>query len=316
MDFVSIAIAAGLTVAPTEPNPASTPASAAVSEPEPDDVPIGVRWKLVGELGTFGVVSHRLQQSRDGTNFDLRRDGNQDTMFFFGRISTELELDDHHEIVLLYQPLRLQTETVLNEDLTADGTTFAAGTGVDVFYGFDFYRASYLYDILEDPDDEVAFGGGLQFRNARSSYISKDGTQSVVNTNFGPVPTLKFRGRHTLERANFWYGAEVDGFYANLPFLNGGKDPVEGLIVDASLRAGFTVLERVKPFVNFRYLGGGAVGGSDSEGPGDGFNRNWLHTMAGTLGAEVTFGVVASDREARNREIAARKARRRARRGR
>ncbi len=74
--------------------------------------------------------------------------------------------------------------------------------------------------------------------------------------------------------------------------------------MDASLRAGFTV------FVNVRDLGGGAVGGSDDEGPGDGFNRNWLHTMAGTLGAEVTFGVVASDREARNREIADQKARR------
>lgn len=44
--------------------------------------------------------------------------------------------------------------------------------------------------------------------------------------------------------------------------------------------------------------------------------RNWLHTMSGTLGAEVTFGVVASDREARSREISARKARRRARRDR
>lgn len=320
MDAVTIAIAAGLAAAPADADTASdppvVPAAAVVNETAPEDVPIGVRWKLVGELGTFGVVSHGLQQSRDSTYFDLRRDGNQDTMFFFGRISTELELDDHHEIVLLYQPIRLRTETVLNEDLVADGTTFAAGTGIDVFYGFDFYRASYLYDFLTDPDDEVAIGGGLQFRNARSSYVSKDGTQSVVNTGFGPVPTLKFRGRHTLDRANFWYGAEVDGFYANLPFINGGDDPVEGLIVDASLRAGFTVFDRVKPFVNFRYLGGGAVGGSDSEGPGDGFNRNWLHTLSGTLGAEVTFGVVASDREARDREVAARKSRRRARRGR
>lgn len=301
----------------------STDAASEVSgdaKGEDDDVPIGVRWKLAGELGTIGVLSHELQLSQNSTYFDLRRDGKQDTMFLFGRISTELEIDDHHQIVLLYQPLRLRTETVLTDELVADGTTFATGTGIDVFYGFDFYRASYMYDFFTDPDDEVAIGGGLQFRNARISYVSKDGAQSVVRTDFGPVPTIKFRARHSLDHVNFWYGTEIDGFYANLPFINGGDDPVEGLIVDANLRAGFSLGGWVKPYVNLRYLGGGAKGSnSDNTGPGDGFNRNWLHTMAASLGAEITIGVVERDRKARDRQLAenkaARKARRKARRG-
>ena len=134
-------------------------------------------------------------------------------------------------------------------------------------------------------------------------------------TNFGPVPTIKFRARHGLNRVNFWYGTEIDGFYANLPFINGGNDPVEGLIIDASVRAGFTVADRVKPYANLRYIGGGATGGdSDSEGPGDGYNRNWLHTMVFSVGAEVTLGVVGRDRFARDRAVAARKAQRRSRR--
>ncbi len=318
MIAASLGLAAGwLALAPaTSPDFSQPePHESLVTTPAPAKAPIGVRWKLAGELGTIGVLSHRLQLSRNSTYFDLRRDGNQDTMFLFGRISTELEVDDHHEIVLLYQPLRLRTETVLTTPLLADGTTFAPGTGLDVFYGFDFYRASYMYDFFTDYDDEVAIGGGIQFRNARTSYVSKDGTQTVVNTNFGPVPTIKFRARHGLDRVNFWYGTEIDGFYANLPFLNGGNDPVEGLIIDANVRAGFTVMDRIKPYANVRYLGGGATGSdSDSTGPGDGYNRNWLHTLAVSLGAEVTFGVVARDRDARDREVAARKARRRHRR--
>jgi hypothetical protein len=107
--------------------------------------PIAVRLKLGGELGALGVAYHSLQFGSNGTRFDLRRDGRQDTMFFFGRISTELEIDDHHEIILLYQPLRLRTQTVLERDLVADDETFAAGSGVDLFYGFDFYRISYAY---------------------------------------------------------------------------------------------------------------------------------------------------------------------------
>ncbi len=277
--------------------------------------PIAVRLKLGGELGALGVAYHSLQFGSNGTRFDLRRDGRQDTMFFFARISTELEIDDHHEIILLYQPLRLRTQTVLESDLVADDETFAAGSGVDLFYGFDFYRISYAYDFLTDLDDEVAIGFSMQFRNFRSSYVSTDGEQAVVNTNFGPVPAFKFRGRHQLTRANFWYGAEVDGFYANLPFINGGDDPVEGLIVDASLRAGVTVAKIVKPFFNVRYLGGGAKGtSSDEVGGGDGFTRNWLHIVAVSLGVEVAIPVTKRDREARDREVAARKAKRKAKR--
>jgi hypothetical protein len=277
--------------------------------------PIAVRLKLNGELGALGVVHHTLQFGSNGTRFDLRRDGRQDTMFLFGRLTAELEVDDHHQIILLYQPLRLETQTVLERDLVADDVTFPAGTGVDLFYGFDFYRISYAYDFLTDLGDEVAIGFSMQFRNFRSSYVSADGEQSVVNTNFGPVPAIKFRGRHQLKRANFWYGTEIDGFYANLPFINGGEDPVEGLIVDASLRAGVTVANIVKPFLNVRYLGGGAKGtDSDKVGGGDGFTRNWLHTLAVSLGAEVAIPLNGRDRAARDRVIEARRARRKARR--
>jgi hypothetical protein len=277
--------------------------------------PIGFRIKAIGELGGVGVLSHHLQLDRDGTYFDLRRDGREDTMFLFGRLSLELEIDDHHQVVLLFQPLRLRTETVLEDDLVADDTTFAAGSGLDIFYGFDFYRVSYAYDFFTDPGDEVSLGLSLQFRNFRSSYVSKDGTQSVVNTNFGPVPAIKFRGRHELDTANFWYGAEVDGFYANIPFINGGEDPVEGLILDASLRAGVTLAGVVKPFVNLRYLGGGARGtNTDKVGYGDGYSSNWLHTLAITAGTELAIPVIAGDRQARDREIRERKARRRAKR--
>ena len=84
----------------------------------------------------------------------------------------------------------------------------------------------------------------MQFRNFRSSYVSTDGEQAVVNTNFGPVPAFKFRGRHQLKRANFWYGAEVDGFYANLmrravEFFNGGESPVS----EAEMLSTVAVLE-------------------------------------------------------------------------
>ncbi|NVB43359.1 hypothetical protein G6O69_36375 [Pseudenhygromyxa sp. WMMC2535] len=296
----------------SSPQPsASAPATTARAR-----APIAVRAKLLAELGALGVAYHTLQFSKQGTNFDLRRDGRQDTMFLTGRVSAELEIDDHHEIVFLFAPIRLRTQTVLQDELVADDVTFAADTGIELFYGFDFYRLSYAYDFFTDPGDELALGFSLQFRNFRSSYVSTDGEQAVTNTNFGPVPAIKLRGRHELDHANFWYGGEIDGFYANIPYINGGDDPVEGLIIDASLRAGVTVAGIIKPFLNLRYLGGGARGTSSDKVGGDGYTSNWLHTVGASLGLELAIPIVAGDRKARDAELAERKAARKARRGR
>jgi len=277
--------------------------------------PISVRLKTLGELGSLNVLAHSLQLGKNGTELDLQRDGRQDTMFFFRRLSAELEIDDHHQIILLYQPISFNTQTVLMEDLVADDVTFPAMSGLSIFYGFDIYRLSYAYDFFTDPEQELAVGFSMQVRNFRQSYVSSDGEHSVTNTNIGAVPIIKVRGRHQLKRANFWYGGELDGFYANIPYINGGDDPVEGLIVDASLRAGVTIAKVVRPFANLRYIGGGGKGtSSDKVGFGDGYSSNWLHTIAFSLGAEVTIPAVVGDRKARDREIAARKARRKARR--
>lgn len=44
------------------------------------------------------------------------------------------------------------------------------------------------------------------------------------------------------------------------------------------------IQEPITAFLNLRYLGGGAVGTSDDEGPGDGYVRNWLHFTTVSVG--------------------------------
>ena len=82
---------------------------------------------------------------------------------------------------------------------------------------------------------------------------------------------------------------EADGIYAPVSYLNGSDNEIVGAILDASFRAG-TRVRRGDLFVNVRYLGGGAVGtGTDDIGPGDGYVKNWLHFLIGTLGFVYTF---------------------------
>jgi hypothetical protein len=253
--------------------------------------PRGPVVRLIGELGFLAPLAHTIQFSKDGTRFDYVDEGGQDNLFFAARLSAELLLARRHAIILLYQPLNLQSEVLLGRDVLVDGQLFPADTGVRLRYGFDFYRVSYLYDFFGDnPRLEVSIGGSLQIRNATIDFRASDGSALRTRRDIGPVPALKARARYAFLCGAF-LGLEVDGMYAPVKYLNARGSDVVGAIIDLSLRAGFAVTPRLDAFLNLRYLGGGAEGtGSRSKGPGDGFTANWLHFLTVTLGFQWSLG--------------------------
>ena len=249
-----------------------------------------LRSKLTAEFGFLDPLAHRIQFGKGGTEFDYVRNGGQDVLFPFMRFSVEGTWKRRHSLVLLYQPLDIRTAETLRDDLQVDNVRFPAGTAVNLRYGFDFYRISYLYNLISCREqDELSIGVSLQVRNAIIDFTSADGQLRRSNRDVGPVPALKSRGRwHVSERA--WLGYEADGMYAPVKYINGGKSDVVGAILDLSLRGGYNVAGPLDLFVNVRYLGGGAKGTSKSDaerGPGDGYTSNWLHFLTTSVGAEV-----------------------------
>ncbi|MBN1947863.1 MAG: hypothetical protein JW797_19510 [Bradymonadales bacterium] len=237
----------------------------------------------VWELGFLGVLDHRVQFSKDGTYFDYDDEGGQDVLFFVQRLSLELRVARRHEVILLYQPLELVTTALLERNVRVDGLVFPEGTPMSLRYSFPFYRASYLYHVLDEPRAQVSVGGSMQIRNAAIEFQSLDGELYRSNGGIGPVPLLKVRGRYQVAD-RIWLGTEIDGIYAPVSYLNGSDNEVEGALLDASIRAGLRLSESADAFVNLRYLGGGATGTSDPDGPGDGYTRNWLHFLTLTVG--------------------------------
>ena len=70
--------------------------------------------------------------------------------------------------------------------------------------------------------------------------------------------------------------------------INGDDNEVLGALLDASLRAGIHAQKGMDPFINLRYLGGGAEGITDDPDPGkDGHTKNWIHTLSVTLGIRL-----------------------------
>ncbi|MBL8683131.1 MAG: hypothetical protein JNK05_28445 [Myxococcales bacterium] len=278
--------------APAAPSSAARPVEA--TEARAADAPFELNptsrfWAVRAsvELGTVGVLYHIIQLSQTGSTIDYVREGGQGNLSLFARVSAELELARRHNFVFLYQPIDLRTQVRLSRDLLINNVTFPRGSGLDTRYGFDFYRFSYTFDFFTDPRHELSVGLTLQIRNAVISFTGTDGANRVLNSNVGLVPALKARGRYTF-RSGVFLGFEADGIYANMPGLNGSDIPVEGLIVDGSLRAGLRLWGPTEVFVNLRYLGGGSRGvGRDPIAPSDGYVNNWFHTMAVSLGANV-----------------------------
>lgn len=239
------------------------------------------------ELGFVSVLGHSIQFSKNNSTIDYVKEGGQDNLFNLAKLSLDLELDPHHKVTFLYQPLTLSSRAVIERDVTIDNVSFPSGTPMTFLYDFPFFRGSYLYDFDPDPKQELAAGVSLQLRDAVIEFASLNGDKFVSNRNVGPVPILKFRSKHYFDE-KFWWGSEVDGFYAPISLLNGSTTDVIGSILDANLRAGWDINDKNAAFINLRYIGGGAVGTSNSpKAQGDGFNENWLHTVGLTLGVRT-----------------------------
>jgi len=268
---------------PAEPSPSSdTPSS---SHSAPRFRPIELRASA--ELGYLASLSHHIRFGQDGTDFDYVGEGGQDTLFAVSRLSVDVSFHQRHTLVFMYQPLRLDTRVVLERDVTVYDQTYAAGTPMALRYDFPFYRASYLYNFARKPGRELELGLSLQLRNATIEFATLSGEALTSNRNVGPVPILKARWTEPFSHG-LWMGAEADGFYAPISYLNGSDNEVIGAILDASVRGGISLPMRSRAFVNVRYLGGGSVGTSTGDDvQGDGFVENWLHFLTVTLGVSI-----------------------------
>ena len=246
------------------------------------------------EVGFFGFFYHKIQFGESGTYFNYVKDGGQGVWFPFRRLSGEILLGSRHRLVFLVQPIDIRTEVLVPASgLLVDGADFDPGSPIELRYGFDFYRLSYLYDFFKDPKNELAVGASLQIRDAVITFSGEDNSNDDLlreEGDIGPVPALKFRAKYYLN--NFvWLGTEIDGIYAAGRGVTGSTEvstDFVGAIIDASLRAGFTPRPPVDVFLNLRYLAGGAEGtGTDDPGPGDGYVKNWLHAFSVSLGVTV-----------------------------
>ena len=251
------------------------------------------QFQLNYENGFIKVLSHTIQIGSGTTNFDYVKQGGQEILFPFQRFSVDLTLFRRHAFSFLYQPLTIETETRLRQPITIDDTTFdpAVTQGLFLKYGFPFWRASYMFNILNSQRALLGVGISLQLRNASIIFKGTEGPALTVSQNLGPVPILKLKARYNFT-PGFYVATEIDGFYASSRLFNGADFEFEGSILDASLRLGFQLNDPLSAFVNVRILGGSAKGTSnyDTDFWSESIEKatqNYLSTLILSLGFSV-----------------------------
>jgi len=239
------------------------------------------------EIGSLAVLGNRIQLGQAGTDFDYVADGGQDNLFTYQRFEINFRKNERHSFLFLYPPLDLRTTEEASTDLQFDVVEFPLGTPMEYRYGFDFTRATYIYDVIEDSNREISFGVGLQIRNATLDFRSADGLLADSNRDIGPVPLLCSRGYFPIDQQR-WWAYDISGAYAPIKYLNGDVSDVVGALLDTSIRSGFHFSRGVDVFLNLRYVGGGAEGTEANPIDGkDGFVANWVHFLAFSIGTTV-----------------------------
>lgn len=244
------------------------------------------------EQGFLDVLSHTIKIGDTGTLFNYVTQGGQDILFPTERIQVGAVINKRHRVTFLYQPFEINTVVPFEDEVKIDNTTFD-DTSMELKYSFPFWRVSYGYDILKEPDLTLAIGGALQIRNASIVFKEVNGDEVAVSQNVGPVPALYLYARwETPYDINLT--ADITGLYASSAIINGADFEFEGSILDASLRAGYNLKNNMEIYANFRFLGGTSKGTSAYDGSNwsvassDGrYGQNNLATFSTTIGFTI-----------------------------
>ncbi len=294
MVLALIAAAAAAAPAVAGPTAATQLADAADSEAHPA---ISVQPSI--ELGFVDVPHNVIQYGKGTDSFNFVTKGGQEILFPYSRFRIDIGLGERqrHFVGLLYQPLTFETVTQFEKTLTIDTETFDEGQVVDLVYGFDFWRGTYEYRIVDGERWRVDAGASLQLRNASIRFKAQEGDELVVSQGTGPVPALRAQARYTTD-SRFWMEAEADGFYASNAFINGAEYPFTGWIWDAALSAGAPITRYAETYLSLRTIGGGAEGTAtdaretwtESRAGGDErYTKNELTTVAVSVGVRLLF---------------------------
>lgn len=193
----------------------------------------GAAWQLRNDFAVPGDTGTRL-------SIDEAAGG----PFLAVRGTLWYDLSERTSLRLLAAPLRTKATLTPDAPVEFNGTTFSAGTPLDVDYVFDSYRLSWVYRFRHSGP--VSFRAGITAKVRDAKIELAQAGVSSAKTNTGFVPLLYGGVRWQLTDA-LALDLEADALAAS-----------QGRAEDVALRLEAKVSPKVDLFLGARTLEGGA----------------------------------------------------------
>ncbi|HSM51938.1 MAG TPA: hypothetical protein VLA75_11115 [Thermoanaerobaculia bacterium] len=198
-------------------------------------------WRLDVELGPAWQTRNDFAvPGEGGTRLDLGDTGAVPA----ARVTLTRDLGERWSLRLLAAPLATETGFVSDREVDFDGTLFPAGLPLRQEFRFDSYRFSFFYRFPSEGPWSFRAGATGKVRSA-DIRIAGAG-RSASRDDLGFVPLL-YGGARYDAGGPFAFDAELDAAAAS-----------QGRAVDLSLRLELPGTARLRPYLGYRLLEGGA----------------------------------------------------------
>ncbi|NBX83252.1 hypothetical protein EBQ90_09205 [bacterium] len=211
-------------------------ASEQVQEPQQHwftEMEVGPVWQSRNDARIPGTT---------GTLFSIKEFGSGP--FLAGRIYLGYRWTQKSEWRLLFAPLSLKGNRVLDAPISFQGTNFSAGAATESLFKFNSYRLTYRYRIVEDPEWRVWLGFTAKVRDAEIAL--RQSGAFANKTDLGFVPLLHF---HVEYQWNSQWLIDLDGDALAAP---------QGRAEDVALRVNYQIAPQGRVSMGYRLLEGGA----------------------------------------------------------
>ncbi|MFM8269264.1 MAG: hypothetical protein ACKN9V_03670, partial [Pseudomonadota bacterium] len=177
-----------------------------------------------------------------GTLFSLKDFGKGP--FLAGRIYAGYRWTEKSEFRLLFAPLSLKGQKVIDSPITFQDQTFVSGVLTESLFRFNSYRATYRYKILDTSDWKLWIGFTAKVRDAEISL--SQASISAKKSDLGFVPLFHFR---VIYQVSPKLALDLDGDALAAP---------QGRAEDIVFRLSYELKPSWRANIGYRLLEGGA----------------------------------------------------------
>lgn len=197
------------------------------------------------ESGVLSTGLNNIRNGANGTLFSLKNDFKSPKSPFL-RIRFGFLLNQKHHFSILYAPLKLTVNTILNTPIIFNDANFEANVPSEAVYQFNSYRFTYNRSIINTNTFNLGLGVSAKIRDAGASLRNSNTFSKNFGIGFAPLINII-----TQWKISNKFGIHIFGE---------GIAASKGRAIDFLFTGTYEINTNLQANIGYRILDGGADG--------------------------------------------------------